>query len=96
MSLQFDTLETAHFPPPHDLQGAVIHTEIRSRRLAKGITQVRLAALVGIGQPALVNWEHGRFAPEKLAVRERLETILGAPIDVLLENENGGIPKDAA
>jgi transcriptional regulator with XRE-family HTH domain len=71
-------------------------TQIRSRRLARGLSQIQLSDLVGIGQPALVNWEHGRYKPRNAAVRKRLEAVLGAPLHVLLESENGDAPEGTA
>jgi transcriptional regulator with XRE-family HTH domain len=70
-------------------------TEVHRRRLDRKLTQVQLADLVGIGQPALVNWEYGRNVPRAGAVRARLEAVLGAPVHVLLQ-ESGTAQGDAA
>ena len=37
----------------------MVSTQIRSRRLARELTQCQLADLVGVGQPSIVGWEHG-------------------------------------
>ena len=70
-------------------------TQIRRRRLERGLSQIQLSDLVGIGQPALVNWEHARNKPRSAAVRRRLEAVLGAPLHVLLESETA-TPESAA
>jgi transcriptional regulator with XRE-family HTH domain len=73
-----------------------LSTQIRSRRLERDLTQIQLSDLVGIGQPALVNWEHGRYKPRNAAVRKRLEAVLGAPLHVLLESESDDTLESAA
>jgi transcriptional regulator with XRE-family HTH domain len=59
------------------------------------LTQIQLAELIGIGQPALVNWEQGRYKPRSITVQARLEHILGAPLHMLLEDESAGPEADA-
>jgi transcriptional regulator with XRE-family HTH domain len=71
-------------------------TRIRRRRLERSLTQIQLSDLIGIGQPALVNWEHGRYKPQKAAVRARLEAVLGAPLHVLLQSEGDDTESAAA
>jgi transcriptional regulator with XRE-family HTH domain len=95
VSLRFAIISASEVSARLAIQkGSTILTEIRRRRLDRKLTQIQLADLVGIGQPALVNWEYGRNQPVRADVRRKLEAILGAPIHVLMENENGAVPKD--
>ena len=57
---------------------------------------MQLADLIGIGQPALVNWEQGRYKPRSTAVQARLEAVLGAPLHVLLTEDSAAPKGDAA
>lgn len=51
--------------------------DIAKRRKALGLTQERLAELVGVDRTTCVHWESGRRQPEG-AVAERLELVLRA------------------
>jgi transcriptional regulator with XRE-family HTH domain len=75
-----------------------VKTELHRLRRERGLSQTRLADLVGVTQTTIVNYDRGRGWPEKATVRERLEAVLGAPVTVLLEAEkpNGAVPKDNA
>lgn len=57
--------------------------EIRQRR---NITQVELAANLGIGQPAIASWETGVSKP-RTDMLPKLAAILGCTIDELFGGE---------
>lgn len=44
---------------------AVIGKRLRARREALGLTQVELAALVGVSQATISGWERGEYCPAR-------------------------------
>ncbi|MBQ6265627.1 MAG: helix-turn-helix domain-containing protein [Clostridia bacterium] len=66
---------------------------IRECRIERGLSQQRLADLVGVHQTAVSQWEKGRTAPDKQSLL-RLSSVLAVSADRLLgaEKESGGIP----
>jgi transcriptional regulator with XRE-family HTH domain len=58
---------------------------IRTRREAKGMTQIALAKKARIAQPYLVRLERGQQRNPSLAVLKRLAKALGVPVTALLE-----------
>lgn len=55
-------------------------TPIKAARLEKGLTQVRLAQLVGVSLPSVVQWERGVMHPRP-ANQKKLEEVLGIQLD---------------
>jgi transcriptional regulator with XRE-family HTH domain len=76
------------------------HTRLRRERRARGFTQARLAAAVGVDQEAVSQWERLPVTTPRRRYRPALEAIFGLPIDELLkpDNDNGatGRADDAA
>lgn len=56
---------------------------IKELRLKKGITQNELAALCGVHQTAVSQWEKGRTLPDKKTLI-RLSDIFGVSLDILM------------
>jgi transcriptional regulator with XRE-family HTH domain len=76
---------------------STIYTKFHSRRLALGLTQTQLADLIGVHQTRISAWDRGAAradGPKKPIIRKRVEKALGAPIEVLMQNDDA--PKDAA
>lgn len=69
-------------------------TKCRQYRQAKELRQQDLADMLGVQQATVSNWEHGVHVPRGATLRKRLETILGAPIAVLLETESAATQKN--
>lgn len=65
---------------------ATIGDRIRSRRLARGLTQYELAELCGTSQPTVAVWESGRQIP-KTDTLQRIADALRVKISALLEDE---------
>ena len=66
---------------------------IKECRVERGLSQQRLADLVGVHQTAVSQWEKGRTAPDKQSLL-RLSAALGVSADRLLGADGGerGIP----
>jgi phage replication initiation protein len=64
---------------------------IRQARLAKGMTQVELAAAVGITQQAVSEWEAGRKTPSDTMKAALLDVLDINPVDVLPEWLDGRV-----
>lgn len=74
-SLVFAAADRKHRPPSHPvLRGlprfntepvawTVTPQAIRQRRLARGWSQYRLAAVMGVSRPAVAQWESGAYLP---------------------------------
>ena len=61
---------------------------IKSAREAKGLSQRQFAAMIGVQQGAVAQWEKGRTAPRFeriLAIASALE----CPVDELLKPDSG-------
>jgi transcriptional regulator with XRE-family HTH domain len=71
-------------PPPKTLWGQ----RIRRARHAAGLTQVQLAARIGVPQPVLSAWEVGLRAPRD-DNRIRVAAALGIPAAQLFAYEAG-------
>jgi len=52
-----------------------IHTRIKDRRIALGLSQVDLATQTHVSQPTIANWENGSHVPRPLAL-ERISKAL--------------------
>jgi transcriptional regulator with XRE-family HTH domain len=74
------------------------HTALRRHRIAKGLTQVQVARIAGVTQPAIVNYEQGRNFPADIEVQRALRSLFGVPLPVLFapENGNGDLQEAAA
>lgn len=65
--------------PPHtETIEAPLGTKIRTARLLLGMDQWSLARTVGVTQPTVSRWEHGKALPD-LPVRRALADLLGLP-----------------
>lgn len=64
---------------------------IRSARLKAGLTQVRLAELMGVRQPTVANWESGSATPEP-AKFDGLSKHLNCTTDYLLKVKSSAAP----
>lgn len=58
-------------------------TELKRRRVEKGMTQEQLAAAVGVVQSSIANWESGSRKPDIMALIQ-LAKILDCTADDLL------------
>ena len=73
-------------------EGASLAERIRAQRIRCGLTQERLAEIVGVSRQAVTKWETGVAAPgtENLF---RLAGALGTTVDLLLpQDETAGTP----
>jgi transcriptional regulator with XRE-family HTH domain len=59
-----------------------IGERIRRTRKARGLSQADLAALIGVSQPAIANWETGVHDPRRIALA-KLADALQTPLDWL-------------
>ncbi|MCH5213140.1 MAG: helix-turn-helix domain-containing protein [Oscillospiraceae bacterium] len=64
----------------------MISCKLRELRKSKGITQVRLAEMLGVTQSAVTNWEKGKSVPD-YENQQKLADIYGISIDELLGRE---------
>lgn len=63
---------------------------IRELRLAKNLSQVQLAALLGVTKQSVSNWENDNIQPS-VDMLLKLSDVLGASTDYLLGLEHGRI-----
>lgn len=66
---------------------------IRERREKLGLSQTRLARLVGVAEPALSNVELGKWQPWP-KVRHDLAKVLGVTEDYLFSSQNEREPRN--
>lgn len=59
---------------------------LQQMRRARGLSQAKLAALIGVHQTAISQWEKGRTSPDRRSL-SRLSEVLGVSIDALLGND---------
>ena len=64
-----------------------MQTQFRSRRIELELTQVELAAALGVGQPAVSHWEKGRCAPQGFALKRKVKALMGRTVDELRQPE---------
>lgn len=63
----------------------IIGANIRRKRKAKGLSQVRLAEMAGVRSQCNVSlWEHGTFCPDAVALMQ-LSRVFGCTIDDLFK-----------
>lgn len=65
-----------------------LHDRIRKTRIQKGLSQAGLAAITGVSQPTVANWESGSHIPRKAAL-ERIGRALEVEPVWLLSGETG-------
>lgn len=75
-----DTTPKRHAVP--DSQLDTWGDNIRDRRAARNMTQLELARAMGVSQPTVWRWEHGKNAPSD-ADRVLLAEILGGEVGVM-------------
>ena len=68
---------------------------IRQARKAAGLTQEQLAAMLGMTQGAIAQWENGLTHPS-YSVLKPLAAALGLTLDQLLEGSDGKLPDNRA
>lgn len=68
--------------PPSDFAPELIGERIRLARKVKGLNQADLAAMIGVTQPAVANWESGVHDPRRLLLA-KLATVLDVSLDWL-------------
>ena len=61
-------------------------TKLSAARIAAGLTQEKLALKLGVTATQIQRWEYGIFKP-KVATLLRMSTILGVPLEDLVEDE---------
>lgn len=74
----------------------LLHQRIQTARIAKGISQKRMAEILGISQPGYSQIESGKYPNMKVATLERICEILSVTPDYLLEftdYENGELTR---
>lgn len=69
-----------------------IGTRIRDVRETLGLTQVELAARIGVHKNQISDWERGKVKRMKYPHRLALEEALGIPRDELVSNDGAGGP----
>lgn len=52
-----------------DLDWPTVAQERKEQRVRAGVTQHRLAALIGVRESTLMRWENGKGAPSRLGER---------------------------
>ena len=62
--------------------------EIRRLRLARGITQTRLADCLGVSKQSVSNWENSNIQPS-VELLEKLADFFSVSTDTLLGRESG-------
>lgn len=58
-----------------------VHNRIRAARELLGLTQLQLAAALGVTQPQLSDWERGRYGDMTLSRAQQLATFFGCAIE---------------
>lgn len=74
----------------------LLHQRIQAARVAKGISQKRMAEILGISQPGYSQIESGKYPNMKIATLVRICEILNVTPDYLLEfsdYENGELTR---
>lgn len=66
---------------------------IRDSRKRQGLSQADLAALVGVSQPAIANWESGIHDPRRLSLA-KLAEVLRTPMDWLAAGDRSAVESD--
>jgi transcriptional regulator with XRE-family HTH domain len=67
-----------------------VHIRLKEVRESRGLTQVELAELSGVGRPAISNIETGKTSGIDFEVLEKLATALGVNAAVLIVHETKG------
>lgn len=61
---------------------------IRDKRIAKGISQTKLAEMVGMQQPSIARLESGKITPS-LETIERIAKALDLQVQISFKNKKG-------
>ena len=80
--------------PPYDLAQSIhrrVASRIRERRLRAGMTQQRLAQIIGVAFQQVHKYEHGlsRVSADRLY---QIATALDTPVGYFFSPEGGGMP----
>lgn len=65
-----------------------IPTLIRNKRIEKGISQAKLAEMVGMQQPSIARLESGKIVPS-LETVERIANALDLQVKISFKNKKG-------
>lgn len=79
--------------PPSEYAPELIGDRIRLARKVKGLNQAELAAIIGVTQPAVANWESGVHDPRRL-VLAKLANALDVSLDWLAAGARSAMELD--
>lgn len=68
------------------MRKAVRNISLKSLRRAKGLTQKEFAALIGVDQSSVTQWETGKTHPRYTRFNKMCE-VLGCTVDELMKEE---------
>ena len=60
-------------------------TELKRRRVEKNLTQEQLAAIIGVGQSAIANWETGMRKPDVITLIQLAKALDCTADDLLVD-----------